>query len=74
MFDVRSRASPDDGKYIAYSDVIVCPTWNGRSLRNVDRIPEWIEIQSAKANVGDGRCLPCDIDGVALRHPLLPSR
>ena len=74
MLNVRAGASPDGDKYIAYSGVVVCPTWNGSSSRNVDRVSEWIEKPSAMVNISSGRCSLCDIDGVALRYPLLPSR
>ena len=55
MCDVSKKASPDGDKYLAYSDVVVCPARNGGSLRNMGWVPEWIERCLTTVNVGDGR-------------------
>ena len=40
MFNVSVRAPPDGDDGIAYSDVVVCPAWDGGSPHNVDRVPD----------------------------------
>jgi hypothetical protein len=41
-FDVSTTTSPD-GNCVAYGGVIKCPIWNGSSLGDVGRVPDWVK-------------------------------